>query len=359
MKKNLIMLALLWAYFPLLAQKESAPGYIVKSSGDTLRGYLRQELRNQPILSVSFRSASGSTANYSTADISSYGYENGNVYRAITYLNTMGDTSFSETVFAKILLHGGYSLYDYRQQDRLFFIVLENAASYFIYDAVISQTGIESEEGNFYAEVTQLASACKDKDLRPNSVNYNEHSMTDFVADLNTCVKPGQSVVKYSGRNNEKLNLVVYFGGMSSGNKSILTGELMLRFNYPSISRNLYFVTGVSFAKVTQQITPTLYNISFTYQGSDTYAALPVFLQYKLISGRIEPYIFGGVGGFYDDNVSQSFYIHGDIHQRSIQIKPFGGAGLEGFILKNLAIRASWWLGLYDQLPTVGLSYRF
>ena len=347
-------------YVSATAQNKFPPGYIVKLNGDTVSGYLQAEASIQDLVKIEFKTEHSTSAMiFSSGDISAFGYAGGHIYRLISFENTIGDSSYLQTIFARNIVSGGYSLYTFKQDDRIFFVVLDITTSYFLSDYEVSQSGVLSDEGNSYAQLTQLAAACKAEDLKPAYVGYSEKSLSDFVVRLNQCVNPRMRTDSYYHEIPEKLYVVLYGGGMRTHNLEQWMGELILRFNYPKISKHLYFITGLMAGSISKQNPYRISGNDYTFKTGDNYLGLPFALQFHLLSGKIQPYLFGGGGGFLLDDINEDPFYTGPVHFKALQIKFFAGAGLEATVIKNMSLRISWWAGLYHQVPNLGLSYRF
>src|SRR5580704_6969727 len=137
-KLNFVLLALCIS-LQVSGQKEFTPGYVIKISGDTMHGYLQEEIRSEIHSKVTF----------TPSELKLFKYESGNLYRTISFINTLEDTSKSQTLFARQLVEGVYNLYSYVLQEQTYFVVLGNGESYFIYNSIYANLGDRLRDGNY------------------------------------------------------------------------------------------------------------------------------------------------------------------------------------------------------------------
>lgn len=362
MKFSPIFIALCFICLSLSAQSDYTQGYLVLKNGDTVKSWLQPD-DPKKILS-GFRAKKGSpdaqAEILSPAEVNFIQYTGGNRYASISFVNSSGDSTFSETLFARTLVKGDYNLYSFYRKDRLFFVVIDQLSSYLLYDNFIAGFGSLREDGNYYAQITQYATNCKTANLQPGKVEYTESDMTDFFRRLNQCVNPHTESASFYQKTPEKVQLMVYAGGMQTTDRTNYTGEFLAKFNNPKIHKNFYFVTGLMFNYLKEKQSRQITNYTTSqYTVSDKIIGLPIALRYNLLNGIIQPYVLIGGGGFYVSEKNTDPYTPNPQTRNFIDIKFFAGAGVEGYITPWLAVKAGWWVGLYNQLPTVGLAVQF
>src|SRR5580698_4939105 len=84
------------------AQTNFAPGYIIRTNGDSLQGYLQEEVRTQLVFQIQFKTdiSNSSVQTFTPNEVKAFKYEGGDQFRAITFKNTLPDNGNMETVFA-------------------------------------------------------------------------------------------------------------------------------------------------------------------------------------------------------------------------------------------------------------------
>src|SRR5580704_14071252 len=149
-KLNFVLLALCIS-LQVSGQKEFTPGYVIKISGDTMHGYLQEEIRSEIHSKVKFKTSESDLIiqTFTPSELKLFKYESGNLYRTISFINTLEDTSKSQTLFARQLVEGVYNLYSYVLQEQTYFVVLGNGESYFIYNSIYANLGDRLRDGNY------------------------------------------------------------------------------------------------------------------------------------------------------------------------------------------------------------------
>src|SRR5580698_6368944 len=162
------------------AQNNFTEGYIVKTDGDTIRGYLQEELRPNLVFQVQFKTdnSNSSFQTFTTNDLKAFRYETGDHYKKIIFKNTLPDSSYMETVFALELVEGAYNLYAYILKEETYFIVEGNGASYFLYNTIYNGNGAVIIEGNYISRLGVLATACLNKSYNAEQLNYAEKDIS-------------------------------------------------------------------------------------------------------------------------------------------------------------------------------------
>jgi hypothetical protein len=356
---------LLFIVFVFICEQSGAQpwteGMLVKKSGDTIRGLLETERPNKILTEIRFRAKMGAAVQrFTPADISDFQYQDGDLFSSVTFENSSGDSAYMETVFAKCLVSGLTSLYSFYRDRRLFFIVYAGQTPYLLYDNDISGSGNVLEDGNFYAQLTQMSAECTQENLRPDLVNYSEKYFTDFFLRLNKCLYPGVTTTLYYHEAEEKLRILLYGGGMKNETRSNYSGEVLFEFNYPKLSRNFYFVTGILYNYLSERKIHKIANdVSYEFTVNDHVIGIPIALRYNILRSRVEPYLLAGAGAFYIFHSDPDIYTTDLFIRKAINIKFFAGAGIEAHITPWFMARAGWWIGLYSQLPTAGFSLQF
>jgi hypothetical protein len=101
-----------------IAQPNYRPGYVVTSSGDTLKGLVNDHTEVNNARECSFKAASEeSPRKYGPDQLGGYGFANGKMYES---KRVRLDSTTSATVFVELLVKGRLSLYHYKVGDHYF-----------------------------------------------------------------------------------------------------------------------------------------------------------------------------------------------------------------------------------------------
>ncbi|HTS44248.1 MAG TPA: hypothetical protein VMH01_07610 [Puia sp.] len=342
-----------------IAQKIFVPGYIVKNSGDTSRGLLQEEMRKDLLTQVQFKTDISSPAKVFTVDdVKSFKYESGDMYKKISFLDISGDSDIHATCFGKQLVEGRYSLFDFESKGSLFFLLTVAPDSYLLYDAVYYANGEEKEEGSYVAQLTLLSNECKYDFFQPNQTGFNEKDISQFVMQLNQCAAPDEKAVSYYTKPKVSTEFLVYAGGLPLGKQGQITVEGIARICYPQISRKFFVNIGFRYARI---VTESISDTSLYDHFIETHQiyCVPLTLQYNILTGRVQPFIYAGVSVAYLKETAEDALVNDSGFQHNYGFAFIVGAGLEVYIVKGLAFRADWRYELLTQFPSIGLSYRF
>ena len=362
MKKAILPSLLITLSFHVFAQTNYTAGYIIKSNGDTLRGFLQEETRKGLLLKVKFRNDidKSGVQEFSPADVMAFQYKGGNLYRSIAFSHTSGDTAADETCFARQLVKGKYNLYEFEKDGNLYFVVLDGSSSYLMNNTEYAGTGAIKEEGNYETQLDLLKSPCRKNLFNSSSIAYNEKDIHDVIVNINNCISPAEASESYYHADKTRSEVLVYAGFLPLGDQSQVTAEAIFRVKYPQIGKKVSLNIGLRYARKVDEYVNTIpyiriKNIRTTHQIYD----VPLTIQYNLFTGRIRPFIYIGFSVLYlkeSDNSGQTNYKG---LQQNFGFAGIGGAGLEINIIKGLMARADWRYESFVQFPSVGIAYRF
>jgi len=346
-----------------IAQKKFTPGYITKNNQDTIRGYLQEEVKKDLVEQVAFKNdQSSSTVNhFRSGEISGFGYDNGNVYKSISFKKTNGDSSILKTCFAKQLIKGYYDLYVYLEGEESFYVILRHDSSQFLFNTIYTANGEIKQQGNYLEKMRLLSASCPELYNSSNSLIYAEKEMGKFMTDVDHCVSPGSSVTSYYHKTKFKTDLFVYAGGMPLGKQSQITGDISLRFSSPQINKNAYLNIGVHYSNtlsVRSELGPT--NHPYDISTRHLVYSIPFTFQYNFTSGIIQPYLYFGFGyAFLDEIEYPTIWTTDETETKSSGISLIAGVGVEAHITPKFFVNAEWRYELLLQFPSIGFAYKF
>jgi hypothetical protein len=347
------------------AQTNFAAGYIVKTDGDTLHGYLQEEIRSQLVFEIQFKTENSNSSfqTFTTNDVKAFKYETGNHYKKITFKNTLPDSGYMETVFALELVEGAYNLYSYILKEETYFIAEGNGASYFLYNTTYNANGAVLIEGNYISRLGVLAAACPNKSFNTEQLNYAEKDISKYIFDLNNCLSPNTASINHYQKPKAVSQIVLFAGGIILGkNKNQVTADAAMRLMYPQLSKDLFIIIGIHFSNSNRIQKDVDYNYNhFTYLFSDEVICVPLTLQYNFEIGPIHPYLGGGFAAAYlnEKNTTTDYYAAHIPPQNRFGVSVIAAAGIEGNITNNLLIKAEWRYEFFFQYPVVGIAYSF
>jgi hypothetical protein len=365
MKPLPIALLLFVISFHSFAQVTYSPGYIVKINGDTTHGFLQEEIRTDLLSSVRFKTVSnGPIEILDGSVIKAFKYESGGLYKSITFINTLGDSSTLQTSFALQLVTGVYDLYSFLKDEQTLYIVTGNGFSYLLYNTQYNIDGSLKQEGNFVSRLAVVGRSCTKANLNAEQVAYNEKALANFIFELNNCVSPNSSSANYYQKPKAMMQATVFAGGIIMGkNKNQITLDAAARFNYPQLSKNVYINIGAHYTQTTRDDTEKEFGSNIVLDViKDKIFCIPVTIQYNFTKGIIQPFVYGGFSAAYlKEGVTYSAYASpsGEPPPSKFGIGAIGSIGVEGHLNPNLYIKAEWRYELVAQHPVIGIAYSF
>lgn len=352
MKSFVLAVGLTGLFFSLQAQDRVLPGYIVKNSGDTIRGILKEQGGDESAKQISFK-ASANDADfqiYRPDQVKSYQYDSGNLFRAINYVDTRPG-SVNRTCYGKLLLTGEYDLYCFTEDGALYFLVRKDNSFYLLYDDDLqTMTGAK---GNFRSELNFFASTCSTMNKEVERAGYSVSDMIAFFQQLDACLNPGGPVQSYYHEVKGYSGFFAYMGGIAYGSRAQFTVEAGWRRVWPQANPNFSLNIGLRFANLVKlvKIGPPS---EITYHQADfQITSVPVTVQYNLslLKGRIQPFVFAGLS-LTTVNVQSDTTLPDNGPAKGFVL----GLGVEVKITHVLWVRAEWREEYMAQFPTVGLA---
>jgi hypothetical protein len=366
--KQLLLLssAILISLFSF-SQKNSSPGYIIKSNGDSVHGFLQEEIKKDILSQVRFANDKNSQAiAFTPADIKAFGYDGGNIYKRIFFTSVLRDTTLEKICFARQLIYGGYSLYTFLESDKKYFVIKEKDSSYYIYNTIYTNLGSVDEEGNFLETLRLISAPCPQLTSTSDRFAYNEKDMIRFVLDLNQCLEPGKTVVSYYHKPKAVVNIMVFAGGFTTGKENQFTGDLSFRVSYPQINKNASLNIGVHYSNtLTTEDLLNPGNIKYVADTRNEFFSIPITVQYNFTQGIIRPFIYFGISGAMHRETKNKTIYTAESKDSEFGLAGIVAAGVEGHITKNFFINAEWRfeellqnLSIF-QYPAIGVAYKF
>jgi hypothetical protein len=357
--------ALLLSFLSLhsFAQKNFTTGYIVKINGDTIHGYLQEEVREELFLKIKFKpdNIDAIFQTFTPSEVKAFKFESGNLYKSISFINTLEDSSKMQTRFALQLVEGTYNLFSYIINERIYFVITGNDLSDLLYNSAYNNNGELKIESNYTTKLTLLASACDKYVLHPEEVSYNEKEVAKFISQLDNCVSPNTVSTDYYQKPKIQTQIILFAGGLPMGSRNQFSAEGMIRLIYPQLSKKISINIGVRYSHTTKtEIDRDDGNFKFTRTIKDGVFSVPLTLQYSFLTWVIRPYVSSGFGLAYlkeeTTNIQNALYIP---PQNQFKLSVIGAIGIEGYITKRLFVKAEWRYELLVQYPAIGIAYRF
>ncbi|SRR5579871_614143 len=365
MKRITITVLLIAISFSSFAQTFS-PGFIVKTNGDTLNGYLQEELRADIVNTIKFKTdnSSSSIQTFTPQEVTAFRYGSGDLYKSISFKNTLSDSASSRTCYALQLVTGFYNLYCYIENEQTYFVVLGNNISNFLYNSVENTNGETKIEGNYISRLQLLAASCSERSLHSLEITYSEKEISSFVNKLNNCIAPNTSSTNYYQKAKTRMGVTFFAGGIVLGkNRSQFTADAALSITYPQLSKNLSINIGAHYSYTSHDDREKGFGSSVDLSVTkDEIFSIPLTVQYNLLRGIVQPFVYGGFAAAY--LMEQSTYsvysgIPGSTSSNKFGISAIGAVGIEGHFSKNFYVKAEWRYELLGQYPAIGLACNF
>ncbi len=344
------------------AQEVLTEGYIVRGKGDTLHGFIQEEVQKDLLRTIKFKTDNKVSASdiFDCSTVQSFGYAGGNIYRAIDFTNAAGDSAMVERCFAKLLVKGFYDLYSFLEDERTYFVVTIDSSAYFIFNSVFTSNGELRKEGNYISRLDQFAAECDRNDLNAERINYSEKDIAGFVTGMDTCLAPGIIPVNYYHKPRTKIEIMIFAGSLPLGGQSQFTGEAFIRLTYPQLSRKSSINIGIHYSN-TLSVTEDLnfYNFVEKVSTRNIIFSIPATLQYNFTTGIVQSYIYAGFSGAILNQTTNQVNTTPSGFQQKFGIAFIAGLGIEGRLIKRFFVRADWRYELILQFPTIGIAYKF
>jgi hypothetical protein len=358
--KNTFVLAfgLSLLFFTSHAQNSSQPGYIVRVSGDTLHGFLKEQGPDELARQIFFKTTAGEKEYqvFTPAEVKAFQYDGGDLFRAFGYSDNRGTEPIYRTSYARLLVTGEFDLYSFTEKEVLLFLVRKDTTVYLLFDEDIQQS--PPVPGNFRNELNFFSASCDAARSDVERTTYNSGSMIAFFQKVDACLNPNKTVTTYYRKDAGKVGMFAYAGGIPLGNKSQFTAEAGLRLIWPRVSPNVSLNVGLRYANVVKRITnPTYLFGGITYPETFQIKSLPVTVQFNISRGIIQPFIYAGLSFVSVDVASPVPEVYRD-NNHSAGIAVVAGAGIEVRLLHFLWARAEWRDEFIVQWPTVGLALK-
>jgi hypothetical protein len=352
-----MLLPLCWARG--LSQTTFLPGYVVEN-GDTLGGDLGIDRQKNLAHRVSFRQ-DGKTefVKFPPSRLTAFRYDDGSLYRTISFVNSLVSPSITETVFAHALVGGVYSLYSVNADGFMYYIVKKDSSTWFLYNDKIS--GMDVVHGNFRSMLLLFGTGCGGPDVE--TIAYTEKEMASFMMRVNECQAPGAAGINYYVKPRQEVHFFVYAGGLPGAENNQVTLDAAVRFVNPMLDPKVSLNIGLHYSH-TGNLAP-MQVLVYTPQGSydvetekvkasHQVFSIPVTLQYNLLKGSIQPIVYLGFSAAYQlENPANP-----NTDQR-IGLTVLAGVGIEGYVSAHFLVKADWRYELLTQHPSIGVGYKF
>jgi hypothetical protein len=345
------------------AQTNFTAGYIIKTNGDTLHGYLQEELRSQLVFQLQFKTdnTNSSVETFTTNEVKAFKYEKGDLYKKITFKNTLPDSGYMETIFALELVEGAYNLYSYIFNEQTYFIVDASGTSYFLYNSVFNANGAIVTEGNYISRLSVLAAVCPNRSFNAEQLNYAEKDISKYIFDLNNCISPNAASINRYQKPKTITQITIFAGAIVLGkNRNQFTSDVALRIIYPQLSKNIFINIGAHYSHTMQDDKEKAFGSTIELSTTkDDIFCLPLTIQYNIGHGIIQPFAYGGFGFSYlKEQSTYSVYTNpGSPSSNKFGLSVIGAIGIEGHLSTSLYIKAEWRCELIGQYPAVGFAY--
>jgi hypothetical protein len=344
------------------AQQNFTGGYVILANGDTLRGYLQEEVEGSLVTGVTFSNNENGTSSkkYVVTDAKAFHYDQGSSFEAVSY-NDLNNTP--TTTFAKLLLTGYYRLYSLRIKDVIFFVVKNNDSTQLLYDDIRRTDGTIETTGNYVNVLSFLSRTCDKLKNEVTRLRYAEPEMLSFVSRLNQCISPDETNTSFYLKPHSTATVYLYAGGLPLGDEYELIGRVGAKITTPSISKNLSL--GIAFTYSTHKQIDSYeqngssYITTFEYNHILKLQTLSGSFQYDFATGRLRPYFQAGIGLTFSQE--QDPINHGGVEkfENDFGASFLAAIGVEGYVTKHLAIKADWRYEVLFHYPTIGVAYFF
>jgi hypothetical protein len=347
-------------YFSAHAQVRSLPGYIVRNSGDTVHGFLKEQGTDESAKTIFFKASATDDdfQIFGVNEVKSFQYDGGNLFRAIAFPDTRKEGEpVTRTVFGNVLVSGEYDLYRFTEDGTLYFVAQKEGTFYLMYDD--DTRSFPYLNGNFRNELNFFAVSCDAVKLEIGQVAYSVGSVMGFFQKLNACVNPARAVASYYHKPKGNATVYAYAGGIPLGNQSQFTAEVRLQMVWPQVNPNMSFSLGLRYVEIIKKrVADPDYLVAAIYNPQTwQLKSLPLTIQYNITRGVVQPFVYVGLSILNVNIVTNNpDLIVSSAYYHSYNVEGFVGGGVEVRLAHFLWARAEWRWEYQVQYPTVGLA---
>ena len=361
--KNTFVLAvgLFGLFINVHAQSRALPGYIVRNSGDTVHGFLKEQGSDESAKHISFKASSTDNdyQEYTPNEVQGFQYDGGNRFRSITYPDTRKDEPVTRTCYGKLLVTGEFDLYSFTEDGVLYFLVKRDTSFYMIYDDDLRS--LPYVKGNFRNELNFFATSCDAAEKGIEKADYSVEAMIEFFQKLDACVNPNKAVTSYYHKAKSIVSLYVYAAGIPLGPQSQATGEIRVQFVWPELDPRASFNLGLRYVQINTKVRDPNYNVATLYDYKNyQIQSIPLTVQYSFTRGVVQPFVLAGLSlakiNEVTNNPALLDYIAGVY--KSYGVTFLVGGGVEARVAHVLWVRAEWRWEYMVEFPTIGLVLR-
>jgi hypothetical protein len=351
MRCFLALLFCLNAY--LLNAQTSKKGNVITSSGDTLRGNIKED--SEGLATRVYFSAGGQGERLmDKSSITGFGFEGGARYSLVQFVDPLEGFE-KKQLFARWLVRGYHDFFTFWKQSRKWYVARgSNDSMYLLYDNITLPSGAILDQDNYRNTLSFFAVGCSDLQSKAQVLNYPEASLGSFFSSLNRCKQPSSVNAVFYNELPVSKKIIIYGAGLPMGRNYTYTGQVFLRLVSPDISSQTSLNVGLGYWY--------LYEREKITNGEKIHKlqiiSIPVTIQYNFTRGVVQPYVYGGVGPAYkNEQTDASFF--GVLVEKEIGASFTAGIGIEGYINQHWLIRADLRYELIFHYPVIGIAYRF
>ena len=340
------------------AQQNFVKGYYLTNSGDSIGGYLNKETDSRLATTLQFKPAPNSTEIQSLkpGDISGFGFENGNIYKSVSYIDPL-DSNKRKNEFAKFLVEGRNNLYALaRQESYYYYLTTPGDSTYFLYNDKIDTRG-NARNGNFRNILYFLAGDCQDLQRTAEHLPFAQSNLIVFIKGLNSCSGDVKSVVHLRKIRNTT-HFLLYGGAMWYGKNSTYTFQGQMRIISPGVSERTSLVVGIAYSHLVEY---DAFEYGYTQHAKDYFTtdffSIPMFFQHNFTETKFQPLLYAGFSLAYRKLAFPELFDSPGYTEKFGAVL-VGGIGVEYYPIKHLALKADWRYEYRWHYPTIGIAYK-
>jgi hypothetical protein len=352
-----LCMMLLGFSFQLFSQEDFKQGYIVKNNGDTIQGYLKNDLEEKLSKEVIFKSVNGTEEIFTPGNIQSFGFNNASVFRVVNYTDPL-DNNSKKTHFAKILFEGTNNLFSFIKREIYFFVVkVKEDTSFLLYNDVTTASGQVLDKGNYRSQLFYFGRQCENVRSRAEQTQFNEKALLSYFIALEKCL--GGATTIYYTKPESEMQFYLFAGGMLLGEKYEITAQGIIRFILPSQSRKTSLNTGFVYLRnLSNDSYQDFFGSIVTYNRLTEIFEVPLTIQYNFLEKTLQPYVYGGIGIAYKRETPVPGSSGSKGLQGSFGLTLIGGVGMEVRFSQKVYAKLDWRYDLLAHYPVIGIVYK-
>ncbi|WP_324721590.1 hypothetical protein [Salinimicrobium sp. HB62] len=341
MKPTLPLVLLFLISLQQIHAQEFEPGYIITFDNDTVQGMIKEQVDNDLVHEIEFRSSSDSESKeFNPRDISGFGFDYGRTFRTFKFTDIVSEQE--KVIFAKEVEKGKIDVLIWRKgKNRKPDMFLINRATHDTVHLTRPKKKMTTVDGRDFSQedrdYLRLLGDVKGEEFEQKKIRYTEDKIRKDISLHNQEFSDAYETRSYKEKKEREYILLggTAVSGPSFQEQSRIRAAVIQTRTAVERTNTFSYISGVfyTYREKKEVSIPTQY----FYKGHLNYkrqvlSFIPIGLMFQSSPGTIRPYIYagGGVGvGKLDDYFIEFEAIQGTDTEYVVAPTLVAGAGLK------------------------------